>query len=183
MQSNIIIEEFRFKDIKYINKIYEESFSQNNRFPKFLLYFNTFRKKAKLLVIRVDNEICGFIYLIFYKDMVFILYLAITASERNKGYGGMLLQWCLTNYKNKDFYLNIDEINANFDDYKIRKKRCEFYLKNKFYLTNYLSVNDNFKGNILSLKKDLNVERYKKIDKKISVWFLTSKDKIEKINF
>ncbi len=180
MQNDIIIGEFKLKDRKYIDKIYEESFSQEERFPKFLLYFNIFRKKAKLYVIKNDSKICGFTYLIFYKNMVFILYLAITTSERDKGYGSTLLKWCLNEYKNKEFYLNIDEINPKFDDYQIRKQRGQFYLRYGFYLTDYLSVNDNSKGHILSLKKDLNIETYKELDKRISYWFLTSRDEIEK---
>lgn len=181
MKDNIKIEEFKNKDIKNIIKIYKESFPKKDQFSIFVLYFNIFRRHSKLYVLKVDKKVCGFVYLIFYKNMVFILYLAITEDERNNGYGSILLKWCFNKYKDKCFYLNIDEVNIIFDDYNLRKKRMKFYLKNELYLTDYVSVNNNSKGNILSSKKIFNVKQYIILDKKISSWLFTSKDKIEKI--
>ena len=76
--------------------------------------------------------------------------------------------------------LNIDEINEKYDDCIIRKKRLDFYIKNNFYNTNYLSVNGCSIGHILSNKQEFNVEKYKLFDKKISRWFLCKNDEIKK---
>ena len=50
---------------------------------------------------------------------------------------------------NKIIYLNIYEVDTNFSDYMLRKKRLNFYLNNNFYLTNYLSIEKNGNFNIM----------------------------------
>lgn len=177
-----IIRKFRISDIHNINKIYKDSFKKNERFSLNLFYFNIILQKSKIYVLENYGKICAFIYLFFYKDMIFVLYLAVDINERDKGYGSKLLSWCLNKYKNKCFFLNIEEVDKKFQDYEIRQKRLEFYLKNNFYLTNYLSINDDSIGNILSNKKDFNISQYKKLDNNISLFFLTTKDKIKEID-
>lgn len=122
-------------------------------------------------------------YIIVYKNQRFILYLAVKEEYRNRGFGSCLLKWYLNHSEDKNIFLNIDEVNDQFDDISIRKKRLYFYLKNGFNDTNYLSVNKHSKYNILSTKKEFNVDEYKLLDKKISKWFFCKSERIEQKRF
>lgn len=180
MKSELKIVKFNLLHIISTFKIYSQSFDKFNRFPFVILLFNVFRKKANLYLLFKKNELCTFIYIINYKDMDFVLYLAVNKRYRNNGYGSYLLKWYLNNKLDKTIYLNIDEINNNFEDNYYRKYRLNFYLKNGFYLTNYLINSCDHKGHILSNLKIFDIEKYIKFDKQISKWFFTSEDKIEK---
>lgn len=165
------------KDLLHFYKIYRNSFQKGDRFSLPILLFNIFRKSAKCYVAKKDHKMVGFIYLIFYQDMIFILYLAVDKKKRDQGIGSYILHWCFDKYEGKTFYLNIDEVNTKFDDYELRKKRLQFYLKNKLYLTEYFAT-DSHKGHILSTNQGFILDRYKELDQKISHWFFTPVDHI-----
>lgn len=179
---NLLITKYNRKHLKELKKIYNNSFPKEEKFPMWLLLFNLHRNNSELYTLFAHNELCGFIYLINYKNMCFILYLAIDNLKRNKGYGSYILNWCLNYKKDKDIYLNIEEVNNQFEDFKYREKRLKFYLSNGFYLTNYLSVEKCIKFNILSTNKKIDINEYKELDKKISRWFFNMKSKIVEVN-
>ena len=114
----------------------------------------------------VNKEaVLGFIYLIFYENMIFILYLAVNTDNRSKGYGSHILKWCLNKYIDKNIYLNIEEVKKNVKDYEVRLKRLNFYLKNNFFITSYISKEEKESFNILSNNKEIDIEQYKELDK------------------
>ena len=84
--------------------------------------------------------VVAFIYIINYKKMSFVLYLATNKRKRNKGYGIYLLNWFTENNQKRDIFVNIEEVNDKYEDNILRKKKLAFYLKNKFFSTGYLSV-------------------------------------------
>ena len=100
--------------------------------------------------------------------MIFLLYLAINTEIRSKGYGSYLLKWCLRKYKDKKIYLNIEEVKEDFEDYEIRKRRLDFYLKNGFFLTKYISKEEFENFNILSNNLEIDINRYKILDKVVA---------------
>lgn len=174
------IRKFKIKDWKNVKSIYINSFPKEERFPFLLLYFNTLRNNSNLYVMEINNQIIGFIDAINYKNMIFILYLAVDKKMRNLGYGSKLLKQFLNENTNKNIYLNIDEVDTKFSDYKLRKQRLNFYLNNNFYLTNYLSVEQDGNFNIMiASNNNFEVDNYIELDKKISKWYFTKKSKIE----
>lgn len=181
--SDLVIEnirKFKIKDWKNVKSIYINSFPKEERFPFLLLYFNTLRNNSNLYVMEINNQIIGFIDAINYKNMIFILYLAVDKKMRNLGYGSKLLKQFLNENTNKNIYLNIDEVDTKFSDYKLRKQRLNFYLNNNFYLTNYLSVEQDGNFNIMiASNNNFEVDNYIELDKKISKWYFTKKSKIE----
>lgn len=179
------IRKFKIEDWKKIKKIYKNSFPKEERFPLLLLYFNILRKNSNLYVLEVDNQIKGFIDAIYYKNMIYILYLAIDEKNRDLGCGSKLLNWFLKENADKNIYLNIEEVNTKFNDYELRKKRLSFYQKNNFYLTDYLSIEDNgnfniMSANILSNNNTFELDDYIELDKKISEWYFSKESKIKK---
>ena len=154
---------FNKKYYKLVNTIYKKSFPKEERYISLNKMIKN--KDMELYCLVNKEEICGIICLIKYKEMVFILYLAINPEIRSKGYGSYLLNWCLKKYNEKDIYLNIDEVNENEKDYEIRKRRQKFYLKNGFYMTDYISKENGKNFNILCNNEIIKIEDYMELDK------------------
>lgn len=76
-------------------------------------------------------------YNVYYKDIIYVFYLAINENLRGQGYGSKILNLIKDKYSNHRIILNIEEIDKNSDNYKQRVKRKEFYKKNGFYDLNY----------------------------------------------
>ncbi|MBO5349049.1 MAG: GNAT family N-acetyltransferase [Clostridia bacterium] len=158
----------KYEPIYYtqVNDIYEKSFPQEE---KYITLDKMIQSQGSELYCLVDNEIVlGIMYLIFYKDMIFILYLAVNTEKRSKGYGSYLLKWCLEKYGDKKIYLNIEEVKKEFKDYETRKKRLDFYLKNGFFITNYISKEELENFNILSNSLEIDINQYKILDKVVA---------------
>ena len=173
---------FNNKYYKQVNEIYKTSFPKEERYSslnKLISY--TKRNSAELYCLINCKTVYGFIYAIKYKNMIFILYLAINNKKRSCGNGSYLLRWYLEKYCDKSIYLNIDKINENAIDYNIRKKRLKFYEKNSLYLTHYLSCEKDNIFNILSTKQKFNVKEYKLLDKFIAELLNEPVSKINKI--
>ena len=158
----------KYESIYYeqVNEIYEKSFPQEERY--ITLEEMVQSKNTELYCLIEDTQVLGIIYLIFYKDMIFILYLAVSSEKRSKGYGSYLLKWCLQKYSHKKIYLNIEEVKEGVKDYEVRKKRLDFYQKNGFFITNYLSKEDIENFNILSNSKEIDINEYKILDKNVA---------------
>ena len=158
----------KYKSIYYaqVNEIYEKSFPREERYitlDKMIQSQNT-----ELYCLIDDNHVLGIIYLIFYRNMIFILYLAVTTESRSKGYGSYLLKWCLQKYRDKKIYLNIEEVRESTKDYEIRKKRLDFYQNNGFYITDYISKEDIQNFNILSNCRKIDINEYKILDRVVA---------------
>ncbi len=163
------IVKFNNKYYRQVNEIYKTSFPKEERYSslnKLISY--TKKNSAELYCLINCKTVDGFIYSIKYKDMIFILYLAINNKKRSCGNGSYLLRWYLDKYSDKNIYLNIDKINENAIDYNIREQRLKFYEKNGLYLTNYRSCEKDNIFNILSTKKEFDVKEYKLLDKFIA---------------
>lgn len=158
----------KYKKIYYkqVNEIYNNSFPKEERYISLDEMIN--KSNTELYCLIDGDSVLGFIYLIFYKDMIFILYLAVNSKIRSKGYGSYLLKWCLERYKDKRIYLNIEEVKEGLEDYEIRRKRLNFYLKNGFYITDYISKEEAENFNILSNNIKININEYIMLDKVVA---------------
>lgn len=127
------------------------------------------------MYILIDNKmVVAFIYIINYKKMSFVLYLATNKRKRNKWYGSYLLNWFTENNQKRDIFVNIEEINDEYEDNILRKKKLAFYLKNKFFSTGYLSVEKDGNFDILSTKRSFYLNDYINLDAKIASNFICS---------
>lgn len=172
------VKKFQIRDLFKVKDIYRQSFKKEERFPFFLLILNILRKNSQMYVLLSGKSVNSFIYIISYKDMSFILYLATDKNLRSKGYGSYLLNWFTEKSKEKNIFLNIDEVDNKYKDNKIREKRLNFYIKNKFFLTEYLGVEKSGNYNIIANNKEFDLSEYIKFDKKISYWFFSKQSKI-----
>lgn len=118
-----------------IKEIYETSFPKSEKFPFWVL-----KQCAKENNVRLDaiidhntDKIIGMIFLIFYDDIAYLMYVAIDEKYRNKGFGSLVLGDLIFKQVDASILLCIERPSAKKEDIKARRK--DFYLRNGFYET------------------------------------------------
>lgn len=122
---------------KKVIKLYNEAFPKDERIPIWLLELLARKNKAKFYGIYDNENFIGLIYNIYYRDIVFIFYLAICKESRGQGYGSKVLEFIKQKYKKHRIILSIEQVDKNSTNYKQRVKRKEFYMRNGFKDANY----------------------------------------------
>ncbi len=79
---------------KQVNEIYKSSFPKEERYSSLNRLISYTKKGYAETYCLIDGKtVYGFIYSIKYKDMIFILYLAINNKNRSSGNGSYLLKY------------------------------------------------------------------------------------------
>lgn len=112
-----------------IEKLYLESFPEEERFPFLILDECSKEDKSDLLAILDNDRFIGMCYLVNCNNAYYLMYLAVEPELRNQNYGSKILADLKEKYKT--LFLSVDE---PIDDISIRRKK--FYLRNGFYDTN-----------------------------------------------
>ena len=127
----------KYRDLKLVENLYEESFPDDEKAP-FESLIERLKKNSTFLGFRnEDDEFVGFAYLIHETDLHYIFYFAIMPHLQNKGYGSSILQYIKELYKDESIFFEIEVINENADNINERKRRKNFYLKNGFKESGY----------------------------------------------
>ena len=112
-----------------IEKLYLESFPEEERFPFWILEECSKEDNSDLLAILDNDRFIGMCYLVNCNNAYYLMYLAVVPELRNQNYGSKILTDLKEKYK--ALFLSVDE---PIDDISIRRKN--FYLRNGFYDTN-----------------------------------------------
>lgn len=123
-------------DFDKINQLYQRAFPDNERAPIDTLLEKAKEGKGEFLGIYDDQCWVGFVYVITYQQLSYILYLAIDEQYRYHGYGSALLQKMQKRYDHT-IMLCIEEVAPHYENYKQRVKRKQFYMKNGFQDMNF----------------------------------------------
>lgn len=130
---NFISVQTNSKYLSQIKEIYENSFPDVERIP-FDDMFNDTIINAELLGIMRDNKLVGFCFISLYKNLVYLIYLAISQELRNKGLGTKALKYLKNKYKQKTLILCCEKP-LQADD--MRMHRIEFYKRNGFKIADF----------------------------------------------
>lgn len=122
---------------KKVKKLYYEAFPKNERAPFSLMKRFAKGNKADFFGVYDNDIFVGLVYNIYYKDIVYVYYLAIEKSLRGKGYGSGVLESIKEKYTMQRVILMAEETDADSTNYKERMKRKEFYYGNGFRELNY----------------------------------------------
>ena len=112
-----------------IEKLYLESFPEDERFPFWILEESSKEDNSDLLAILDEDKLIGMCYLVNCNEAYYLMYLAVEPELRKQNYGSKILQDLKDKYKT--LFLSIDE---PIDKLSIRRKN--FYLRNGFHDTN-----------------------------------------------
>lgn len=122
---------------KEVKKLYHEAFPRNESAPFSVLTFFAKKRKAKFCGIYDKDTFVGLVYNIYYRDIVYIYYLAIEKELRGKGYGSRVLETLKQKYRERRIILMMEEMDENSDNYEERVKRQKFYHNSGFIDLNY----------------------------------------------
>ena len=117
---------------KDIEPLYVSAFPEEERPPVDMFFDNAAKEDNELLGVYKDSQFIGFTNLLFYKNLCYIFFLAITPKQRNKGYGSQIIQEVFKLYLDKTFVLCYEEIDDKYPDNDLRKRRRDFYYRNGF---------------------------------------------------
>ena len=150
---------------KKVIKLYSEAFPKDERIPIWLLKILSRKNKAKFYGIYDNEKFVGLIYNIFYKDIVFVFYLAIDKEARGQGYGTKVLESIKQKYRNYRIILCIEPVDKNSNNYEQRIKRKNFYIKNGFKDANYIIKEKNIIYEMLYYNKDVTLKEFQELMK------------------
>ena len=88
--------------------------------------------KAAYFGILDGKKFVGLVYNIYYKDLIYVLFLAIDEKYQGCGYGSRALEAIQKRYPDRRIFLSIESIDENADNYEQRLRRKAFYERNGF---------------------------------------------------
>lgn len=116
-----------------VRRLYFSAFPLAERTPFVYLQYRTKHKCADCFAVYDKEQFVGLVYNVYYKDLVYVFYLAVNENCRDKGYGSKILREIQQRFKEKRLILSIEEVNPDSANYEQRKRRKAFYEKNGFH--------------------------------------------------
>lgn len=120
----------KLPEFRQIRQLYFSAFPSEERAPFYLLIKRTNRENVDFLSIYNDGEWVGMIYIINYLDLSYVFYFAINDNQRGKGIGSAVLTKIKELYRGRKFFLALERLDKNAENYAQRLSRSEFYRKN-----------------------------------------------------
>ena len=117
---------------KGLKEIYKEAFPREEKIPFWMLKMLTRDGRGEFYGVYDHEELIGLVYNVYYKDIIYISYLAIDDTKRGAGYGGRILQTIQKKYSDSRIFLCIEEMDPNAENYEQRVRRKAFYESNGF---------------------------------------------------
>ncbi len=114
-----------------IRDLYKNSFPSSERKPFRMMLQKRKNKSMEIMCIETDDDVfLGLAITVLYDDMVLLDYFAISDKYRGEGIGSQALRMLQERYKDKRFFLEIEDVKSESKDIYTRKRRKNFYLKN-----------------------------------------------------
>lgn len=137
-----------------IKEIYETSFPKSEKFPFWILKQCNKENNVRLdaIIDHDTDKIIGIRFLIFYDDIVYLMYVAIDKKYRNKGFGSLVLRDLILWQADTTILLCIERPSVETEDIKTRRK--DFYLRNGFYETGCFIEDSDVEYEFLSSSKE-----------------------------
>lgn len=122
---------------KAVKKLYRSAFPKEELLAWPLMRLLTLRKGASIRGWMDGDRFCGFTYSATVNGLCFVMFFAVEAHLRGKGYGSAVLQALKAENPDASLILNIEPIIDSAPNLRERKDRLAFYEKNGFYDTGY----------------------------------------------
>lgn len=152
-------------DSSYWLELYSDSFPTNQRIDfNDLTNIANFNDSVQMLLIQLNAQNVGIIYLVAFDDQAFILYLAIDANMRGNGLGKLTIKALKSRFKG-GFILESESILVDSANHKQRNARYRFYTNNGMIDTDLVTNASDDEFHLLTSNKDAGVDLYKKANK------------------
>lgn len=127
----------RLPEYTHIRRLYYKAFPFAERAPFCFLMMKRSIPGVDFLSMHADGMWVGFCYVVNYKDISYVLFLAINDDARGCGYGSYMLKALKKKYEGNRILLAIEKMDDTADNYEERLNRKHFYEKNGFELLPY----------------------------------------------
>ena len=138
-----------FADIDRIKDLYVTAFPANERMPLCFLLSKAKKDFVSFLAFYDEDAFVGFTYLAEHRDMTYVLYLAVNAQTRSKGYGTRILERIGSMYPGNRIILDIEPLDDAADNSEQRIKRRAFYLRNCFASAGFTMIDGSSEYEVL----------------------------------
>ncbi len=145
--------------------LYREAFPKVQRLPRCFIRHRLKRGKAGFNAVYDHDTWVGFVYTKEYKDIVCVLFFAISESFRSCGYGSKVLDLLGDMHCGKRLVLNIEELDEHAENYPQRIKRRAFYRKNGFNSTGFIVIEPGERQEILIRGGSISKEEVESMNK------------------
>lgn len=138
-------------DIQKVRQLYEKAFPPEEKLPFEKIYSG----KNTALAFYDEHAFVGFVSLLFYQDLLNIVYFAINPRYRSRGYGSRILNILARSYPNHRIYVDVEIEDNRADNAAQRKKRKDFYMKNHFHPADFTYTFNHVTYEVLVNQKSL----------------------------
>lgn len=142
-----------------VRRLYRASFPKAERFSFLFLKALALTKKSRFFAYYAGEELAGMSFTIEGRDMVFLLYLAVSPAMQSKGFGSEILSYLKTLYK-KPLTLNAEPLDSAAENAAERKRRFAFYERNGFSDTGYVLTDSQMTYTVLSDAEQFSAAEY-----------------------
>ncbi|CAI2674594.1 hypothetical protein AKUH4B504J_07530 [Apilactobacillus kunkeei] len=156
-------------DSSYWLDLYSDSFPINQRIDfNDLTNIANSNDSVQMLLIQLNAQNVGIIYLVDFDDQAFILYLAIDTNMRGNGLGKSTINALKSRFK-YGFILESESVLVDSANPKQRNARYRFYTNNGMIDTDLASKDSDDEFHLLTSNKDAGVDLYKKANQIIGL--------------
>ncbi len=151
------------RDLSEAKRLYRTAFPKEEQMPFWTLRFLTLIKGIELTCYREDDCFCGFTYTVTEGSVVFVLFFAVSADLRGKGYGSSILAELKKRNPNRSIILNVEPLDADAENAEERVRRMRFYEKNGFFDTGYDIEEIGGTFRVLATEKEIDMNAYLRV--------------------
>ena len=125
------------KDYHSVVELMLAAFPPKERIPVWILNLLSRKRNVNFNAWYDNGEFCGITYTIESKKMIFLLYFAVNAQRRSKGYGSRIIQELKRSAGGREIILNVEKPGRSAENHAQRVQRIAFYEKNGFYQSDF----------------------------------------------
>ena len=127
----------RLSELSQVKALYEEAFPPQERVPWRALRMGTLRRGIDFTAYFDGGTFAGLTYTIEAKSTVYLLFLAVNAQVRSRGYGTRIIEAVRAAHPGLSIVLDIEPVEADAPNYEQRVRRLAFYERNGFHQTEW----------------------------------------------
>lgn len=155
------------EDIGLLSEINDEAFPDDERIEISKMLGVCALTDGEVLGWYDKGKMIGFSMTHRNEECVYLNFFAVKNSERCKGYGHVLLKAIQDRYSDVQMVIDFEMVEPQADNYEIRKRRKDFYLRNGMCETGYCTkLGDNY-FELVCNHGDLNVVAVEELLKKV----------------
>ena len=125
------------KDYRSVVELMITAFPPEERIPIWVLHLLSRKRNVNFHAWYDNREFCGITYTIESEKMIFLLYFAVNAQQRSKGYGSRIIHELKQTAGGREIILNVEKPDQSAENNAQRMKRIAFYEKNGFYQSGF----------------------------------------------